>query len=113
MAEYARGMEMLGEAGEEPKFVAGTMHLVRFGAHQGDPIWPVDIFDPQAERAAEVFGYLLRDAIDGFPVPLYPRCLFQTMPMHGLFVIVQLESEDEGLTNYRHRVARAPRVRCR
>jgi hypothetical protein len=73
--EYARGMEAIGRGGEEPKFVAGSMHFVRFGTKSGDPIWPVDLFDPQADRAAEIFGYLLNDAISGFPVPLYPRCL--------------------------------------
>jgi hypothetical protein len=73
--EYARGMEAIGREGEEPKFVAGTMHFVRFGTKGGDPVWPVDLFDPQVDRAAEVFGYLLNDAISGFPVPLYPRCL--------------------------------------
>ena len=74
-SEYARGMEAIGEEGEDPKFVAGSMFLARFGTRQGDPIWPVDIFDPQVDKAQEVFGYLLNDATDGFPVPLYPRCL--------------------------------------
>lgn len=74
-SEYARGMEAIGEEGEEPKFAAGTMHLVRFGAHQADRIWPVDVFEPEADRSAEIFGYLLGDATDGFPVPHYPRCL--------------------------------------
>jgi hypothetical protein len=73
--EYARGMEALGSPGEEPKFVAGSMHLARFGIRKGDPIWPVDVFDPQLESAQEIFGYLLHDATSGFPVPHYPRCL--------------------------------------
>jgi hypothetical protein len=72
--EYARGLES-DTAGELPKFVLGDLHLVRFGPRSGDPVWPVDIFTPHGDAAAEVFGYLLADAIDGFPVPYYPRCL--------------------------------------
>jgi len=71
--EYARGAEVT--EGEAPKFVAGDMYLVRFGSRTGDPIWAVDILSSQTEHAPEIFGYLLADAIDGFPVPLYPRCL--------------------------------------
>jgi len=73
--EYARGAETEGEAGEAPKFVAGDMYLVRFGKTTGDPVWAVDIFSAQSGKDAEIFGYLLADAIDGFPVPFYPRCL--------------------------------------
>jgi len=73
--EYARGAETEGEKGESPKFVAGDMYLVRFGKNTGDPVWAVDIFTPQSNLAPEIFGYLLADAIDGFPVPFYPRCL--------------------------------------
>jgi len=73
--EYARGAETEGEKGEAPKFVAGDMYLVRFGKNSGDPIWAVDLFTPQSSLAPEIFGYLLSDAIDGFPVPFYPRCL--------------------------------------
>lgn len=78
--EYARGMEEDGEdgegkKGEAPKFVAGKMFFVRFGKRAADPVWPVDIFESQSGRAAEVFGYLLADAVEGFPVPFYPGCL--------------------------------------
>jgi len=72
--EYARGGEDDAE-GEAPKNVAGKLHPVRFGTRSGDPIWAIDLFEPQVENAAEIFGYLLSDAIDGFPVPLYPRSL--------------------------------------
>jgi hypothetical protein len=76
--EYARGEGETGEGQattEANKFVGGKMHLVKFGANSGDPVWPVDIFEPQAPQAAGVLGSLLADAIDGFPVPHYPRCL--------------------------------------
>jgi hypothetical protein len=73
--EYAKGEESEGEEGEAPKYVAGHMYFVRFGRAKGDPIWAVDIFSCQTNKDAEIFGYLLADAIDGFPVPFYPRCL--------------------------------------
>jgi len=74
-AEWARGIEIEGKPQEAPKFVAGDMFLVRFGPHSGDPIWAVDIFSSQKEHAQEIFGYLLNDSIEGFPIPFYPRCL--------------------------------------
>ena len=73
--EYARGAETEESEGEAPKFVAGDMYFVRFGGRSGDPLWTVDILSSQSQQAAEVFGYLLADAADGFPVPFYPRCL--------------------------------------
>lgn len=73
--EYARGAETEGGGGEAPKFVAGDMYFVRFGDRSGDPLWTVDILSSQVGQAAEIFGYLLADATDGFPVPFYPRCL--------------------------------------
>jgi hypothetical protein len=72
---YARGPETEGDNREAPKFVAGDMYLVRFGSRSGDPVWAVDILSKQSQKASEIFGYLLSDAIDGFPVPFYPRCL--------------------------------------
>jgi hypothetical protein len=73
--EYARGAETEGGGGEAPKFVAGDMYFVRFGGKSGDPLWTVDILSSQIGQASEIFGYLLADATDGFPVPFYPRCL--------------------------------------
>jgi len=73
--EWARGAEETGSPGEAPKFVAGDMYFVRFGPGTGDPTWIVDILSSQSDKAHEIFGYLLADAKDGFPIPYYPRCL--------------------------------------
>ena len=74
-SEYARGDDNSIAGGEINKFVAGKMFFVKFGSAPRDPIWPVDIFEPQAPDHAAIFGYLLNDALEGFPVPLYPRSL--------------------------------------
>jgi hypothetical protein len=74
-SEYARGDDRELENAEINKFVGGKMFLVKFGSGSRDPIWPIDVFLPQKEDAQTVLGYLLSDAIDGFPIPLYPRCL--------------------------------------
>ena len=74
-SEYARGDDRALEGGEVNKFVGGKMFFVKFGNRKRDPIWPVDIFLPQVSEAAAILGCLLADALDGFPVPFYPRCL--------------------------------------
>nr|VFJ48327.1 MAG: hypothetical protein BECKFM1743C_GA0114222_100588 [Candidatus Kentron sp. FM]VFJ52356.1 MAG: hypothetical protein BECKFM1743A_GA0114220_101018 [Candidatus Kentron sp. FM]VFK09601.1 MAG: hypothetical protein BECKFM1743B_GA0114221_101098 [Candidatus Kentron sp. FM] len=74
-SEFARGDDRAGEGGEINKFVGGKMFLVKFGSHRHDPIWPVDIFVPQISESQAIFGSMLADAINGFPVPHYPRCL--------------------------------------
>jgi hypothetical protein len=73
--EYARGETEADGEREANKFVGGKMFLVKFGARSRDPIWPVDLFEPQATQAPAILGSLLADAIDGFPIPHYPRCL--------------------------------------
>jgi len=73
-SEYARGRED-ESGGEAAKFVNGKMFLLKFGTRPYDPIWPVDIFEPQADSAPQAFGYLVQDAVEGFPITLYPRSL--------------------------------------
>ena len=74
-SEYARGDDRELEGGEINKFVGGQMFFVKFGNGPRDPIWPIDIFLPQISEAHHILGYMLADAINGFPVPLYPQCL--------------------------------------
>jgi hypothetical protein len=74
-SEYARGDEQVVSDGEVNKFVGGKMFFVKFGSGSRDPIWPVDIFGPQVSEAPTIFGCLLADAANGFPVPHYPLCL--------------------------------------
>jgi hypothetical protein len=59
----------------DPDFTGGTLYLVRFGPRTGDPIWAIDLMRGLESRAPEIFGCLLADARDGFPVPFYPSCL--------------------------------------
>ena len=74
-SEFARGDDRASESGEINKFVGGKMFLVKFGSHRRDPVWPVDIFLPQVSESQTILGSMLADAINGFPVPHYPRCL--------------------------------------
>lgn len=74
MPEYARGEEN-EDGGEAVKFLIGKMFLVKFGRRPSDAVWPVDIFLPQRPHASTIFGYLVRDAEEGFPTTLYPRSL--------------------------------------
>jgi hypothetical protein len=74
--EYVRPPEDTS-VGERPKYNMGAMHFVRFGARSGDPVWTVDLLDYQKHEAPVIFGYLLTDAVAGFPIPFYPNCLQQ------------------------------------
>lgn len=73
--EYARGSADEMNDRELNKFVGGKMFFVKFGSHPRDPIWPVDIFEPQVSDAQMILGFMLADAVNGFPVPCYPQCL--------------------------------------
>lgn len=71
---YARGEES-SVSRANARGAAGKMFFAKFGRGRRDPIWPIDIFHRQTGDAAAIFGYMLSDAIEGFPVPYYPRCL--------------------------------------
>lgn len=73
--EYARDDESAAAGGEANKFVAGKMFLVKFGNSPFDAIWPIDVLQSQTDHASAVLGYLLNDALDGFPIPFYPQSL--------------------------------------
>ena len=75
LSEFARGDDRALEIGKVNRFVGGKMFLVKFGSSQRDPVWPVDIFTAQKDNAPTILGSMLADAINGFPVPYYPRCL--------------------------------------
>ncbi|HHW17870.1 MAG TPA: hypothetical protein GXX30_03080 [Firmicutes bacterium] len=75
-SEYARGDDRALEGITEiNNMVAGKMFLVKFGNRARDPIWPVDILIEQLGQVQTILGYLLADAENGFPIPLYPRSL--------------------------------------
>lgn len=73
--EYARGDDVIQAGAEVNKFVGGKMFFVKFGESTFDPIWPIDIFLKQKDDAQLILGSMLADALNGFPVPLYPQCL--------------------------------------
>lgn len=100
-SEYARGAteEQFG-GGEINKFVGGRMLFVKFGRRPEDPIWPIDIFEPQVSEVATVMGYLLADAEIGFPVPCYPLCLqraHENASLTGFDVDIFQDSVFDGL----------------
>lgn len=73
--EYARGNDVTRPGTEVNKFVGGKMYLAKFGGMPRDPIWPVDLLLAQQQDASRIFGAMLSDAVNGFPVPNYPLCL--------------------------------------
>jgi hypothetical protein len=89
-AEWSRGAEIESDNVKAQKHVAGDMYLVRFGKHTGDPIFAVDIFSQHRQNVPEIFGYLLNDAVNGFPIPFYPLCL-QKAHNHAQIVDFDLE----------------------
>ena len=56
-------------------YVLGSMYFAKFGSKSRDPVWPIDVFSSQCVHADRILGHLLADAIEGFPVPFFPRCL--------------------------------------
>lgn len=74
-SEYARGSDREITGREGNKFVGGKMFFAKFGSGSRDPIWPIDIYEPQKDEAQHILGCMLADALNGFPIPHYPLCL--------------------------------------
>jgi len=87
--EYVRSPEDDAADVELPKFNMGAMYLVRFGRMSADPVWAVDLLEFQAPKAQQIFGSLLSDAEQGFPIPCYPHCL-QEADRHAQVVDLDL-----------------------
>jgi hypothetical protein len=89
---------------ERTRFNMGAMHFVRFGSRSGDPVWTVDLLDCQKSDAHAIFGYMLADAVAGFPVPFYPNCL-QQADSHSRVADLDLDIvEDNLIEAIRHQV---------
>ena len=87
--EYVRSPEDETADVEKPKFNMGAMYLVRFGKLSADPVWTVDLMEFQKSKAQQIFGSLLADAEQGFPIPCYPHCL-QEADRHAQVVDLDL-----------------------
>ena len=88
--EYTRGPD------DYARFNMGAMHFARFGSRSGDPVWTVDLLDCQTDDAQTIFGYLLTDAVAGFPVPFYPNCL-QQADSHSRVADLDLDIVEDSL----------------
>lgn len=93
--EYIRSPDDSSD-GEDPKFNMGTMHFVRFGTRSGDPVWTVDLLERQKTDAQAIFGYLLTDAVAGFPIPFYPNCI-QQADSHSRVADLDLDIVEDNL----------------
>jgi len=71
------GAEEAAVGDDEGKYGAGELFFARFGERSGDAVRVVEIFSPEGDPVDpdEIFGHLLADAREGFPIPHYPRCL--------------------------------------
>jgi hypothetical protein len=96
--EYIRSPDDTAADREDPKFNIGTMHFVRFGPRSGDPVWTVDLLECQKTDAQTVFGYLLADAVAGFPIPFYPNCL-QKADLHSRVADLDLDIVEDALVD--------------
>lgn len=88
--------ESITGGGEGEEFVAGQMYLVKFGKSPRDPVWAMDLLKSQADDAQVVFGYLLSDSIEGFPIPYYPMCL-QKAHEHAALVDFDMDIMQSGV----------------
>lgn len=94
-AEYVRAPDDAATAVPHA-FNMAQMYFARFGDRPGDPVWTVDVLRSQAGDAQTVFGHLLADAIDGFPVPLYPASV-QRADAHARVADIDVDIIEDSL----------------
>jgi hypothetical protein len=94
--EYIRSPDDIAADRENRQYNIGAMHFVRFGSRSGDPVWTVDLLECQKSDAQTVFGHLLADAVEGFPIPFYPNCL-QQADRYSRVADLDLEIVEESL----------------
>lgn len=94
-AEYVRAPDDTA-TGTPHAFNMAQMYFARFGERPGDPVWTVDVLLAQAGDAQTVFGHLLADAIDGFPVPLYPASV-QRADVHARMADIDVDIIEDDL----------------
>jgi hypothetical protein len=78
----------------------GSLFLAKFGDHQLDPVWPVDVAVWQDSEADKVLGQLTLDAQQGFPIPDYPMCIQKAhdyAKLTGLEIVVLQDLLMEGM----------------
>jgi len=78
--------------------VAGEMYFAKFGARIHDPAWVVDLLRTQEGLASTTFGYLLADALEGFPRPFFPMSL-QRAHEHAAIGGMDLELFQQSMSN--------------
>ena len=69
------------------------MYFVKFGSHPSDPVWAADIWETQVQADQQIFSYLLNDAIDGFPIPMFPQSV-QLAHRYAALVDIDVEIFD-------------------
>jgi hypothetical protein len=74
-SEIVSGPRSAGGVADAANMVAGEMFFVKFGSRAHDHIWVVDLLSSQADQASTTLAYMLRDAQEGFPQPLFPMSL--------------------------------------
>src|SRR5260221_12481376 len=90
------GEQETEEGTEKNKYSVGKLYLTRFGKTRIDPVWAIDLLASQAVSDAEIFGYLLKDTLDAFPVPYYPACLQKALEFAQI-VDVDLDILQDGV----------------
>ena len=93
VAERASVSEGTANRTTKDVFSAAQMYFVKFGSRPSDPVWAADIWETQVQADQQIFSYLLNDAIDGFPIPMFPQSV-QLAHRYAALVDIDVEIFD-------------------